>query len=95
MPFCYYSLLGRVIDFPSRVRVVKKIPSTGRVARTRHSLPSISVKVVQEEGGVECLRAVEEIPAGVEITISYRSIIAILVTMRVRMKVTVRMTITM
>ena len=21
MPFCYYSLLGRVIDFPSRVRV--------------------------------------------------------------------------
>ena len=38
MPFCYYSLLGRVIDFPSRVRVVKKIPSTGRVASTRHSL---------------------------------------------------------
>ena len=36
--FCYYSLLGRVIDFPSRVRVVKKIPSTGRVASTRHSL---------------------------------------------------------
>ena len=38
VPFCYYSLLGRVIDFPSRVRVVKKIPSTGRVASTRHSL---------------------------------------------------------
>ena len=38
VPFCYYSLLGRVIDFSSRVRVVKKIPSTGRVASTRHSL---------------------------------------------------------
>ena len=38
VPFCYYSLLGRVIDFPSRVRVVKKIPSTGWVASTRHSL---------------------------------------------------------
>ena len=38
VPFCYYSLLGRVIDFPSRVRVVKKIASTGRVASTRHSL---------------------------------------------------------
>ena len=38
VPFLYYSLLGRVIDFPSRVRVVKKIPSTGRVASTRHSL---------------------------------------------------------
>ena len=38
VPFCYYSLLGWVIDFPSRVRVVKKIPSTGRVASTRHSL---------------------------------------------------------
>ena len=24
VPFCHYSLLGRVIDFPSRVRVVKK-----------------------------------------------------------------------
>ena len=36
--FCYYSLLGRVIDFPSRVREVKKILSTGRVASTRHSL---------------------------------------------------------
>ena len=41
VPFCYYSLLGRVIDFPSRVRVVKKIPSTGRVASTRHSLPLV------------------------------------------------------
>ena len=40
VPFRYYSLLGRVIDFPSRVRVVKKIPSTGRVASTRHSLPA-------------------------------------------------------
>ena len=49
----------------------------------------------QEEGGVECLRAVEEIPAGVEVTISYRSIIGTLVTMRVTMKATVRMTITM
>ena len=39
VPFCYYSLLGQVIDFPSKVRVVKKIPSTGRVASTRHSLP--------------------------------------------------------
>ena len=29
VPFCFYSLLGRVIDFPSRVREVKKIPSTG------------------------------------------------------------------
>ena len=38
VPFCYYSLLGRVMDFPSRVRVVKKIPSTGRVTSTRHSL---------------------------------------------------------
>ena len=38
LPFLYYSLLGRVIDFPSRVRIVKKIPSTGRVASTRHSL---------------------------------------------------------
>ena len=27
VPFCYYSLLGRVIDFPSRVRVVKKMHS--------------------------------------------------------------------
>ena len=41
VPFCYYSLLGRVIDFPSRVRVVKKIPSTGRVASTRHSLVAV------------------------------------------------------
>ena len=49
----------------------------------------------QEEGGVECLRAVEEIPAGVEVTISYRSIIGTLVTMRVTMKVAVRMAITM
>ena len=38
VPFYYYSLLGQVIDFPSRVRVVKKILSTGRVASTRHSL---------------------------------------------------------
>ena len=38
VPFCYYSLLGRVIDFPSRVRVVKNIPGTGRVASTCHSL---------------------------------------------------------
>ena len=38
VPFCYYSLLGRVMNFPSRVRVVKKIPSTGQVASTRHSL---------------------------------------------------------
>ena len=51
--------------------------------------------IFQEEGGVECLRAVEEIPAGVEVTISYRSVIGTLVTMRVTMKVTVRMTITM
>ena len=41
------------------------------------------------------MRAVEEIPAGVEVTISYRSIIGTLVTMRVTMKVAVRMTITM
>ena len=26
------------MNFPSRVRVVKKIPSTGRVTSTRHSL---------------------------------------------------------
>ena len=45
VPFCYYSLLGRVIDFPSRVRVVKKIPSTGRVASTRHSLPVYDKKI--------------------------------------------------
>ena len=37
-PFCYYSLIGVVIDFLSRVGVVKKIPSRGRVASTRHSL---------------------------------------------------------
>ena len=36
--YWHYSLLGRVVNFPSRVRVVKKIPSTGWVASTRHSL---------------------------------------------------------
>ena len=36
--------------------------------------------VAQEEGGVECLRAVEDIPLGVEVTISYRWMILIRVT---------------
>ena len=54
--------------------------------------------IVQEEGGVECLRAVEEIPAGVEITISYRSMITMrltIITMRLTMKMTMKLTITM
>ena len=38
VPLCYESLLGRVMDFPSRVQVVKKIPSTVWVASTRYSL---------------------------------------------------------
>ena len=46
VPFCYYSLLGQVIDFPSRVRVVKKIPSTGWVASTRHSLGGDTADIV-------------------------------------------------
>ena len=56
VPFCYYSLLGRVIDFPSRVRVVKKIPSTGRVASTRHSLLLIRMRNIHI--GVKMLLAI-------------------------------------
>ena len=56
VPFCYYSLLGRVIDFPSRVRVVKKFPSTGRVASTRHSLLLIRMRNIHI--GVKTLLAI-------------------------------------
>ena len=48
--------------------------------------------IVQGEGGVECLRAVEEIPAGVEVTISYRSIIMMMQLMiMMRLMMTIRM----
>ena len=38
------------MNFPSRVRVVKKIPSTGRVASTRHSLLKDGVGDDEDDG---------------------------------------------
>ena len=47
--------------------------------RSQTNVTMISV-IAQEEGGVECLRSVESIPAGVEVTISYRSMITMKIT---------------